>query len=138
MIDGKRVLVIDDEDMIRDIIKTVLSEAGYQVAGAANGMEGLKILGSQPVDLIITDILMPEKEGIATIIEARKSHPNIKIIAISGGGRAHHFHPLKIAGKIGADMTLPKPFEPEELLAVVKKILGDMDDKVPLAISVSR
>jgi CheY-like chemotaxis protein len=138
MVDRKRILVIDDEDMIREIIVTVLSEAGYQVAGATNGFEGLQILKSQPVDLIITDILMPEKEGIETIIEVRKSRPNIQIIAISGGGRAHHLHPLKIAGKIGADMTLSKPFEPEELLSVVKKMLGDMDEQVPQANSVSR
>jgi DNA-binding response OmpR family regulator len=138
MINRKRVLVIDDEDMIREIIKTVLTEAGYQVAGAANGAEGLKLLESQPVDLIITDILMPEKEGIETIIETRKSHPNIKIVAISGGGRAHNFHPLKIASKIGADMTLPKPFEPDELLAVVKKVFDDIDDRVLPANSVSQ
>ena len=138
MINRKRVLVIDDEDMIREIIKTVLTEAGYQVAGAANGAEGLKLLESQPVDLIITDILMPEKEGIETIIETRKSHPNIKIVAISGGGRARNFHPLKIASKIGVDMTLPKPFEPDELLAVVKKIFDDIDDRVLPANSVSQ
>jgi CheY-like chemotaxis protein len=119
-----QVLVIDDEDMIRDIIKAVLTDAGYQVAAAANGAEGLKRLHAQHFDLVITDILMPEKEGVETIIEIKKTRPETKIIAISGGGRANNLYPLKIAEKIGADKTLPKPFEPEELLKVVREVIS--------------
>lgn len=119
MVDGKRILVIDDNDMIRDMMCTILVDAGYRVVAAANGKEGLDALAAQPIDLILTDILMPEKEGIETIIEVRKIRPDMKIVAISGGGRVHNFDPLVIAGKIGADVTLAKPFEPEDLLAVV-------------------
>jgi len=124
MADKKHVLVIDDQDMIRDVIKNVLSQSGYTVVGAANGAAGLKVLEMQQVDLVITDILMPEMEGIETIIEVRKSHPEIKIMAISGGGRSQNFQPLRIAGKIGADITLAKPFEAEDLLSAVEKLFA--------------
>lgn len=121
----KQVLVVDDEDMIRDIVKSVLSHAGYGVFDAANGREALEVLKERDFDLVITDILMPETEGIETIIEIRKANPHIKIVAVSGGGRANNLHPLEIAGKIGADITLSKPFEPDQLLAVVQGMTAD-------------
>jgi len=131
MANGKRVLVIDDEDMIRDVIKVILTDAGYQVIGAVNGEEGLRKLESQDFDLVITDILMPEKEGVETIIEIKKSRPQMRIIAISGGGRASNLYPLKIANKIGADGTLPKPFEPEDLLKLVHEVIAAPPDTAP-------
>jgi len=123
MTDGNRVLVIDDEEMIRNEIMAVLTQAGYEVSGAVNGAEGLKILASQPIDLVITDILMPDKEGIETIIGIRKARPQSHIVAISGGGRMQNLYPLGIAEKIGADATLAKPFEVEDLLQVVQKVV---------------
>lgn len=125
---ASRILVIDDEEMIRDIVMSVLAHAGYEVFCAGNGNEGLEILKTQDVDLVVTDILMPEKEGIETIVEIRKSRPKIRIVAVSGGGRANNLHPLQIAGKIGADKTLPKPFEPDELLAMVQGLIGQGSD----------
>jgi len=129
----KRILVIDDEAMIRDMISAILTDAGYQVIVAANGAEGLEALESQAVDLIMTDILMPEKEGIETILEVRKTRPGMKIMAISGGGRVHNFDPLSIAGKIGADATLAKPFEPEQLLAAVENAIAGTRGIGPVA-----
>ena len=124
MADRTRILVIEDEDMVRDAVRDSLTGAGYEVSGAANGEEGLNVLKTRPIDLVITDILMPEKEGIETIIEIRKARSDIKILAISGGGRERNLHPLEMAGKIGADMTLAKPFEPERLLLAVRDLLS--------------
>lgn len=121
MVNDLRVLVIDDEDMIRDVIKTVLTGAGYQVSEAADGSIGLKILESESFDLVITDILMPEKEGIETIMEIKRTYPDLRIVAISGGGRGSYLFPLKIADTIGAERCLPKPFEPEDLLNAVRE-----------------
>lgn len=124
MTDRTRILVIEDEDMVRDTVRDVLTRAGYEVSGAVNGEKGLDALNARPIDLVITDILMPEKEGIETIIEIRKTNSDIKILAISGGGRAQSLHPLEMAGRIGADMILAKPFEPEKLLSVVRDLLS--------------
>ena len=85
--------------MIRNEIMAVLTQAGYEVSGAVNGAEGLKILASQPIDLVITDILMPDKEGIETIIGIRKARPQSHIVAISGGGRMQKSVPSRHSGK---------------------------------------
>ena len=125
MTETKRVLVIDDEDSVRAMVEAALSHAGYTVLCAENGAEGLKVLDSQKFDLVITDILMPEKEGVETIVEIRQKTPDLRIIAMSGGGRVHNMEPLKIAGGIGADVLLPKPFDLAKLLGVVKSVLLD-------------
>ena len=125
MTETKRVLVIDDEDSVRAMVEAALSHAGYTVLCAENGAEGLKVLDSQKFDLVITDILMPEKEGVETIVEIRQKTPDLRIIAMSGGGRVHNMEPLKIAGGIGADVLLPKPFDRAKLLGVVKSVLLD-------------
>ena len=123
MIEAKSVLVMEDANSIRAFIRAALSQAGYHVFGAANGFEGLEILASQQIDLVITDILMPEKEGIETIIQIRQLHPELPIVAISGGGRAHNFEPLRIAGGVGADAMLTKPFDINKLIAVVEDVM---------------
>lgn len=116
------ILLIDDDDLVRDMLRTTLVEAGHEVIGAKNGDEGLTVLEGQPVQLVITDILMPEKEGVETIIEIRKKQPNLAIVAISGGGRSKNFSPLKIARRAGANFVLPKPFEPDDLLDLVAQV----------------
>lgn len=125
MTEARRVLVIDDEDSVRAMVEAALSHAGYRVLCATNGTEGLKVLDSQQVDLVITDILMPEKEGVETIVEIRQKMPGLQIIAMSGGGRVHNMEPLRIAGGIGADALLPKPFDLTKLLGVVESVLLD-------------
>lgn len=131
MADKAHILVIDDDDMIRDSIRDVLVRAGYRVTGAANGEQGLEALASQPFDAVITDILMPEKEGVETIIEIRKALPNTPIIAMSGGGRVKNLHPLKIATKIGANKSLAKPFDAKELLSLVQEVVSSPSKAVP-------
>jgi len=117
-----RILLIDDEDMVRDLFRSILIDAGYEVVGAVDGSDGVRRIEREPFDLVLTDILMPEKEGVSTIVEIRQMCPKIKIIAISGGGRAANFMPLEIAKKAGANLTLAKPIEPEDLLQAVRKM----------------
>ncbi len=120
-----RILVIDDEPQVRTVLLKSLERDGYQVMDAPNGKVGMELFQEEPFDLVITDIVMPEKEGIETIGELRHYFPETKIIAISGGGqnlKANYvLHTAKI---LGAHCTLFKPFEIEELLNAVKHVLG--------------
>ncbi len=118
-----RILVIDDEEGIRQFVCDVLEEMGFEVASAANGQLGLESLEAGPADVVITDIMMPEKDGIETAIEVRRRFPSTKIIAISGGGRAGNLDFLDFAGQVGVAQTLVKPFTREELLTALQKVL---------------
>ena len=117
------ILLIDDEESFRDVIKQVLTKAGYDVVEAANGVEGINRFYEQPTDMIITDIIMPEKEGIETIIELKKAHPEVKLIAMSGGGWYGTDIDFDMAKRLGA-RTLDKPFELQELLNVISELLN--------------
>ncbi|MCU0574161.1 MAG: response regulator [Syntrophobacteraceae bacterium] len=120
----KSILVIDDEELLVRMVKTMLEREGYRVLVAPNGKHGLKLFREEPVDLVITDIFMPEKEGLETIRELRREFPGIKIIAMSGGmARAEGFSALPLAEKLGANHTLLKPFERAQLLSVVSECL---------------
>jgi len=94
-----RILIIDDEPQLLDMLGQTFEREGYDIVKASNGKEGIKLYRENPVDLIITDIIMPEKEGIETIFELRKDFPDLKIIAISGGGRIEPEEYLDIAKK---------------------------------------
>jgi CheY-like chemotaxis protein len=118
-----RILIIDDEDQTRRMLQQVLTRAGYEVVEACNGNEGLQRFRDRPTDLVITDILMPEKEGLETIIDIRREFPAVKIIAISGGGRAGNLHFLDMAKRLGAQHILQKPFELQEMLTAVSDLL---------------
>lgn len=119
-----RILVIDDEDGVRAIVREMLERAGYEVLDAPEGGKGLELLRERPVDLVITDLFMPEKEGIATIRELRRNFPNVKIIAMSGGGRTRNLDILSDAKRLGAARTLTKPFDPQEMLVTVEEVLA--------------
>ena len=119
-----QILLVDDEEMVRMQIRSSLELEGYEVREASNGREAMDILATYKPDLMITDILMPEKEGIETIREARQLQADIKIIAISGGVRTENMDFLKIAKRLGADLALPKPFGRQQLLAMVHQLLG--------------
>jgi DNA-binding response OmpR family regulator len=119
-----RILVIDDEAPVRNMLRQMLEKEGYEVVEAPDGAIGMRLFHEQSIDLIITDILMPEKEGIETILELRKSAPQVKIIAISGGGRTVKLDVLPIAQSFGAARTLAKPFERRELLEAVRAVLA--------------
>jgi DNA-binding response OmpR family regulator len=117
-----RILIIDDEAPVRAFVRQTLEEEGYQISEAADGEEGLAALRTLPADLIITDIFMPNKEGIETICAVRRHFPSVKILAISGGGN-YRIDMLPAAMHLGAHHALTKPFTPDELLAAVNVAL---------------
>ncbi|GBC62334.1 response regulator [Desulfonema ishimotonii] len=119
-----RILIIDDEPQIRNMLKQMVERAGYDAEIAENGRDGLKLNAENPADLIITDIFMPEKEGIETIMALRKDHPDTKIIAISGGGCKGQVNYLKVAKSLGAMRTLNKPIERHRLLETIQELLA--------------
>ncbi|MCC7492075.1 MAG: response regulator [Fimbriimonadaceae bacterium] len=120
----KRILVIDDDSQIRDMLRRMLEYAGYDVVEAEDGDDGLRQLAAEGADLVITDILMPNKEGLETIIALRRTQPNLPVIAISGGGWSGSLGYLNTADKLGAAATLPKPFSRVQMLDAVGKVLG--------------
>ena len=120
-----RILIIEDEEQTRRMIVEVLQRAGYEVSEARDGVEGLRRYRESPTDLIITDILMPGKEGLETIMELRRDFPRIKIIAMSGGGRTGNLNFLDIAERLGAQRTLQKPFHLQEVLQCVQALLEE-------------
>lgn len=119
-----RLLVIDDDNLVRAALTDMLQTAGFEVITASNGRLGLELLQTTPVDAIITDILMPEQEGLETIREARQRFPDIRILAISGGGAGGgETQLLRFAESFGADQTLLKPFTGSQLVAAVRALL---------------
>ena len=118
-----KILIIDDDQMVSATIELLLLKAGHTVTLAGNGNLGVASFKSAPADLIITDIIMPEKEGIETIQEIRAISPKVPIIAISGGGRTKNYDFLRMANKLGANEVLKKPFANDELLTLVNKCL---------------
>ncbi|MEX2526044.1 MAG: response regulator [Gemmatimonadota bacterium] len=119
-----KVVVIDDEPGIRNVIARILVRDGHEVWQAENGDVGLRMVGTHQPQLVITDLLMPDKEGIETIQELREAYPDLKILAVSGAGSAEEGGPLLDAEILGADASLPKPFTPQELMAKVDLLLG--------------
>ena len=118
-----RILIIDDEAMIRDLLVQILDREGYETITASDGKDGIKIHRENPADLIITDLLMPEKDGLETIMELRRDSQDVKIIAMSGGGKIDSKTYLQIAETMGAIETLTKPFDLKELLKKVQELL---------------
>jgi DNA-binding response OmpR family regulator len=119
-----RILVIDDDEITNGMIVQLLTEAGYEAEGARDGNRGLMLFGSKPFDLIITDIVMPEKEGLETILTIRKTNKTLPIIAISGGGKISPEQYLHMAQQFGADYTFQKPFDNAALLRAVRECLS--------------
>jgi CheY-like chemotaxis protein len=118
------ILVIDDDALVREALTLILERKGYEVACAADGKQGLKAFRSRRPDLVISDIVMPEMEGIEAIMELRILSHSCPIIAISGGGRFGKADFLSVAKQLGATATLNKPFETTELLQMVAKCLA--------------
>ena len=120
-----RILVVDDDDLIRRLVVKTLERAGYEVVASADGRQAAQEYDKDPTDLIITDLFMPEKEGMEIIMELRRDHPDVKIIAISGAGSLGPTGYPDVARMIGASRTLAKPFGKEELLNTVRELLGE-------------
>ncbi|KZC98310.1 hypothetical protein AUP43_03780 [Oceanibaculum pacificum] len=117
------LLLIEDDLMVRATLRQILERAGHVVIEADHGGEGLSKLEQQHIDLMITDIIMPEKEGIETIIEARRRHPQLPIMAISGGGRTRNMDFLEVARQAGADSTMAKPLRAQQLVDEIDQLL---------------
>ena len=119
-----KILIIDDNEEIRSLLRQVFQATGHEVAQAADGDEGLRSCRAQRMDVVITDIVMPNKEGLETIMELRREFPGVKIVAMSGGARSMAMNFLPTAKKLGADFTIAKPFAVAEMLALVDEALG--------------
>ncbi len=125
------ILIIDDEPQIRSMIRLILERDGYVVMEANDGLEGIQRFRETPADLVITDLIMPNKDGIGMIIELKKEFPDLKVIAMSGGGLNKPEGYLLGAKKLGASCTLAKPINRQELLRVVRDTLkGTVDSPV--------
>jgi len=123
-----RILIIDDDADLRTTLRDLLEQAGYAVVEAHDGHEGLTSYEAAPTDLIITDLLMPEREGLETITALRRINPQVKIIAITGGGQTGHLDFLQTASVLGAQRTLYKPFNRQTLLAAVRDLTRGEDE----------
>jgi CheY-like chemotaxis protein len=121
-----RILIIDDEPQIRSMLRLMLERVGYEIAEAPDGIEGIRKYRENPADLIITDLIMPNKDGIGMIIDLKKEFPKVKIIAMSGGGVNRPEGYLDGAKKLGATRTLTKPIDRDEMLKAVKETLKDV------------
>jgi CheY-like chemotaxis protein len=117
-----RILVIDDDVMVRDVVAQVLTRSGHTVALAADGVEGVAHLTGQPADLVITDLVMPGTAGVEVIGALHRDFPSLKIIAMSGSLVASNY--LRVAEFMGARHTLQKPFSADDLVAIVNEALG--------------
>lgn len=118
------ILLVDDDEQFRSMLAQVLTRAGYEVEQACNGNEALTSYLSHQADLVITDLIMPDKEGLETIREIRLTNPAARIIAMSGGGPNGLVSYLRVAAVFGAQMVLDKPFSHHEILTAVHQILA--------------
>jgi len=119
-----RILIMDDDELIIKMLRMALENRGYDVIAATNGREGVRLYGTTPVDLVISDILMPEMDGIEALKALRQRNPELKLIAVSGGGKRLKMDLLKVARILGATATFEKPYNIQELLATVSRLLS--------------
>jgi DNA-binding NtrC family response regulator len=119
-----RVLLIDDEPMVRKIVRKMLERAGHEVVEAENGRVGIEQLERTNFDLVVTDIIMPEMEGIETLMTVRERFPAVVVITMSGGGRTGNVDFLDVAEKLGASATLQKPFTYVALTEAIDQSFG--------------
>jgi CheY-like chemotaxis protein len=124
-----KILVIDDEPSILLMIKKMLEKTGHEVDMALNGRDGLELFEKIRPDLLITDIIMPHKEGLEIIRELKKKYPELKIVAISGGGRIGPEGYLPIAKHFGADIVFQKPLVQKDFVQAVSELLKETDSK---------
>ncbi|MBF0496524.1 MAG: response regulator [Deltaproteobacteria bacterium] len=119
-----KILVVDDDESLREMLCLSLRRAGFDVIEASDGNQATKLIKRESVDLVITDIIMPDKEGIQLIIELRETKPEIKIIAMSGGGVVLSELYLDMAKRLGADRIIAKPVFRDDLLKMIRELLG--------------
>ena len=117
------ILLVEDDDQLRTMLKLLLISSGYEVGEASNGTRVCDMYQQQRFDLVITDLVMPEIEGLEVIMELRRRDQNVRIIAMSGGGQGGPEKYLRIAQKLGAKLILSKPFGNQEFLDAVRRVL---------------
>jgi len=119
-----RILIIDDNAQLREMLNLMLAQAGHEVVEAGSGETGVNLYREKPADVVVLDILMPEKGGLETIVELKRDFPNVKVIGISGGFQKKTDENQTLADLLGIQRTLSKPFAPEELLKTIREVLG--------------
>ncbi len=119
-----KILLVEDDTLLRNTLGHALQAAGHLITPAQNGVVAQKMIRDTTFDLVVTDVLMPEMDGLELIMSLRKANAGIKVIAISGGGRTRNMDMLEYARSFGADAVLPKPFLPRQLVATVRDLLG--------------
>jgi len=116
------ILIIDDDDALRIVLKASLEQMGHTVVESTDGRNGVECYKDEAFDVVLTDLIMPDKEGIETILDLRKINPDVKIIAMSGGGRVGPGDYLLIARQVGAKRTLTKPFPLDDLKKAIEEL----------------
>jgi DNA-binding response OmpR family regulator len=122
--DLSRILVVDDEPPIRGLLRQAFEMNGYEVLEASNGVEAVRMFRENDIDLVVTDIIMPDKEGLESIMDLKEIDPDVKIIAMSGGGRLEPHSYLQMASKFGAKRVFQKPLSIALLVSAVKELIG--------------
>lgn len=125
-----KILLVEDDDLVRDMLTQVLQRASHQVICAADGEEATELLKKQEPDIMVTDIIMPKKSGISLISEVKNRHPNLEIIAISGGGRLDPTGYLDLSESLGASVSFEKPIDNTALLMAIDLLLHGRKEKI--------
>ncbi len=120
-----KVLIADDEESVLEVVRRILQIDGHEVIEARDGEEALRKIRVEKPDLALIDLFMPRREGLETIMQIRKSYPELKIIAVSGGNPTHGMSFLEMATRLGAHRTLAKPFSMEDMRNVVAELLTE-------------
>src|ERR1043165_4355257 len=110
------ILIVDDDDLTRGVMKRILEGGNHTIFQANNGQGALQVVSTAPIDLVITDILMPERDGLDVIAALRGTHPWVKVLAYSGGGVLRDFDVLRFAKEVGAHAAIQKPFRVSDVL----------------------
>lgn len=124
-----KILLIEDDDIFREAVRLWLTAWGHDVTPSSNGRHALATFDSAPCPLVITDVIMPERDGLELVPTFRQRHPQVKIIAMSGGGWIAGDDCLRMAKMLGADRVIAKPFTPQELAALIKELDVQDDPK---------
>ncbi len=118
-----KILLVEDDELVRDMLEQVLRRASHEVESAADGEDATEILKKSKPDIMVTDIIMPKKSGITLISEVKNKHPEMEIIAISGGGRLDPIGYLDLSESLGASMSFEKPVDKSALLMAIELLL---------------